>query len=380
MMRRRKFLGTTGLAVLGGLAGVPAWARSSLAPASRSLIVRSLRPENLETPLEWLDRLVTPTDVFFVRSHFGVPRPDRSRTLRIEGLVSRPLVLSVSDVEALPQVTVTAVLQCAGNGRGLHDPRVPGVQWMHGAMGQATWTGVRLRDLLERAGIASEAAHVGLEGADVLPKPTVPPFHRSIPLARATDPTTLVATHMNGEPLGHAHGAPFRLVVPGWAGDHWMKWLAMIRPQREESSGFYMQTAYRMPKTPVEPGTAVPAADMVPATTFPLKSTIARPVEGSRVPRGRQEVVGVALSGEVAVARVEVSLDGGASWLATELEGEAGIGRWQVFRLRFEAKSGPAHAIVRAVDARGNVQPRHATWNPSGYFWNGWHGVSWEVV
>jgi DMSO/TMAO reductase YedYZ molybdopterin-dependent catalytic subunit len=379
-MRRRRFLETAGLAVLGGLAGAKAWARPEDSEPSPSLIVRTLLPENFETPIGWFDRLLTPTDVFFVRSHFGAPRVAASRTLRIEGLVERPVALGQAELEAMPQITVTAVLQCAGNGRSLQEPRVPGVQWAHGAMGQATWTGVRLSDLLKHAGVGADAAHVGFEGGDVRPLATVPPFHRSVPLARAMDETTLVALRMNGEPLTHAHGAPYRLVVPGWAGDHWMKWLAVVRPQREESPGFYMQTAYRVPKTPVAPATAVPPADMIPATTFPLRSVIARPTEGSRVPRGPQEVVGVAFSGEAAVDRVEVSLDGGDTWRKADLEGDAGVGRWQVFRSRFDAPPGPARALVRAVDASGAVQPEHATWNPSGYFWNGWHAVAWEVV
>lgn len=379
-MRRREFLGAGGLAFLGGFAGRPAWANPSGETPRRSLLVQSLRPENLATPVEWFDRLLTPTDVFFVRSHFGAPALGRHPRLRVEGLVRGSLDLGPSDLEAMPQVTLTAVLQCAGNGRALHEPRVAGVQWIHGGMGQATWTGVRLRNLLEHAGVAPEAAHVGLEGADPPPKPAVPAFHRSIPMDRAMDPTTLVALRMNGEPLTHAHGAPFRLVVPGWAGDHWLKWLTTIRAQREETQGFYMQTAYRLPRTPVEPGAAVPPEQMVSLTTFPVRSVIARPANGSRRRRGTQEVAGVAFSGEAAIAKVEVSVDGGATWREAGLAGEAGVGRWQVFRLPFEAGPGRVRAIARAVDARGNVQAARAAWNPSGYHWNGWHSVEWEVV
>jgi sulfite oxidase len=257
---------------------------------------------------------------------------------------------------------------------------VPGVQWVHGAVGQAAWTGVRLKDLLERAGIAEGAAHVGLEGTDVPPKPTVPAFHRSIPLERAVDPTTIVALRMNGERLSHAHGAPFRLVVPGWAGDHWMKWLRTIRLQQEEATGFYMQTAYRLPKTPVAPGTAVKPEDTISLTTFPVKSTIARPAPDSRQPRGMQEVAGIAFSGAAPIERVEVSVDGGKSWRESALQGEPGAGRWQVFQFRFRAAAGRATAIARAIDAAGNAQPEQATWNPSGYFWNACHAVSWDVV
>jgi len=145
-----------------------------------------------------------------------------------------------------------------------------------------------------------------------------------------------------------------------------MKWLRTIRVQREETTGFYMETAYRLAALPV--------------TTFPVKSTIARPADGSRQPRGVQEVAGVAFSGLAPIARVEVSVDGGTSWNEATLQGEPGTGRWQVFRYRFAARPGRATAIARAVDARGNVQPERPSWNPSGYFWNAWHAVSWEVV
>src|SRR5262249_4782821 len=160
------------------------------------------------------------------------------------------------------------VLQCAGNGRGLYNARVPGVQWTHGAMGQATWTGVPLRALLERAGIPKDASHVWLEGADRPPMPTVPCWQRSSPLESAMDESTLVAWAMNGEPLALAHGAPFRLVVPGWTGNHWMKWLRSVRLENQEAGGFFMKTGYRMPTVPLEPGTPLKPELSVPVTTF----------------------------------------------------------------------------------------------------------------
>ena len=377
MIRRREFLETGALAAIGAVLPGPSRVLAATEPA-HDLLVRSLLPENLETPIAWFDRLVIPNDVFFVRSHFGVPRVDAVRSLRVEG--ARPLDLSPSELEAMPQTTVVAVLQCAGNGRSLIEPRVPGVQWGHGAMGQASWTGVRLRDLLDRAGVSGEAKHVQLEGGDAPPKPTTPVFHRSIPLDRAMDGATLVALKMNGERLSHAHGAPFRLVVPGWAGDHWMKWLRTIRPQAAEAAGFYMQTGYKLPKMPVEPGTAVKPEDMATLTTFPVKSLIARPADGGKAPRGTQEVAGVAFSGVAPISKVEVSTDGGATWQSASLEGDPGIGRWQVFRYRFKASPGSAQAMARATDAKGNTQPEKPSWNPSGYFWNAWHRVRWTVA
>lgn len=363
-------------------AGVAIASSAGTASAEEGLLRQGGAPQNLATPIGYFDRLVTPTEAFFVRSHFGPPALDRTRKTAFGGLVKRPLSLNVEELRAqFPEVTVTAVLQCAGNGRSTQTPRVPGVQWTHGAMGQAAFTGVRLKDVLARAGVDPEAQHVRISGADAPPKPTTPAFVRSIPIARAMDPTTILAYRMNGADLTLAHGAPLRLVVPGWAGDHWVKWLVAVTAQKEEADGFFMKTAYRMPTEAVEPGAAVPPEKMKPASAFPVKSIIARPSDGGgKRPLGPQEVVGFAFSGVAPLASVEVSLDGGRTWKAAKLEGEPGIGRAQVFRYRFDqTTAGRVKALARAKDKKGNEQPESPAWNPSGYFWNGWHAVEWEV-
>jgi DMSO/TMAO reductase YedYZ molybdopterin-dependent catalytic subunit len=361
-------------------AGALAVLRSGVARADELLLRHGGAPQNLATPLEYFDRAITPSRVFFVRSHFGPPALDRARKITFDGLVASPLTFDVEELrKSFPEVTVTAVLQCAGNGRALQKPRVPGVQWVHGAMGQATFTGVRLKDVLTKAGLSKDALFLRVSGADAPPKPTVPAFVRSLPIERAMDASTIVAYRMNGEDLTHAHGAPLRLVVPGWAGDHWVKWLVSVRAQKEEDTGFFMKTAYRMPTEAIEPGAAVPPEKMKPATTFPIKSIIARP-GGDKRPLGPQEVVGLAFSGEAPVASVEVSIDGGKTWAKAALEGEGGVGRAQVFRYRFVQKEpGRVRAMARAKDKKGNEQPESPAWNPSGYFWNGWHTVDWEV-
>ncbi len=373
LSRRRFLLAAGGGALsLGGLAG-----RASGA----NLLELGTNPQQLETPLEVFDRLITPPPLFFVRSHFGPPalRPDRA--LAITGLVGRELSLTPDDLRAMPSSTVTAVVICAGAGRSLYEPRVPGVQWGNGAMGQAEWRGVRLADLLAEAGVGDEAKQVGLRGADRPPMPTTPPFYRSLPIERALDPTTLVAYEMNGAPVPLSHGGPLRLVVPGWAADNWTKWLVELDLRKDEAPGFYMQTAYRMPDAPVEPGRAAPPEGTHPVHQFPVKSVIARPADGARVARGRSEVVGVAFSGHAGIDRVDVSADDGKTWSAAKLEGEAGLGRWQVFRASVDLKeSGAAAVLARATDSAGNVQPRTPTWNPGGYFWNGWHRVALEVA
>jgi len=397
MIGRRALLGATGATGLAlalrpraalGDAPAAAGAADAGAPEAATLLRFGGAPHhNLATPLAYFDRAITPTPAFFVRSHFGAPSLDRARKVVIDGLVKGPLSFTAEELKkAFPEVTVTAVLQCAGNGRALHKPRVPGIQWVHGAMGQATFTGVRLKDVLAKAGVTKEALHVVVAGADAPPKPTVPAFVRSIPIERAMDPTTILAYRMNGEELTLAHGAPLRLVVPGWAGDHWVKWVTSIRAQKEEEGGFFMKTAYRMPEEAVEPGAAVPPEKMRPATTFPVKSVIARPggdggeKRGEKRPLGPQEVVGLAFSGVAPIASVEVSIDGGKTWAAAKLEGEGGVGRAQVFRFAFDQKApGRVTAMARAKDRKGNVQPESPAWNPSGYFWNGWHTASWEV-
>ncbi len=367
---RRQFL----LAAGAGLLGVGGRASGA------SLLELGAAPQQLETPLDAFDRLVIPNDLFFVRSHFGPPARRADRAFEIKGLVRENLRATPDDLRAMPSTSVTAVLMCAGASRSFYEPRVPGVQWGHGAMGQAEWRGVRLADLLATAGVREEAKHVALRGADGPPMPTTPPFHRSIPIARALDPATLVAYEMNGAPIPLSHGGPLRLVVPGWAADNWTKWLVEIELQKEEEPGFYMQTAYRMPNTPVKPGEAAPPGGTHPVHELPVKSVISRPIDGARVARGRSEVVGVAFSGQAEIDRVDVSTDDGRTWTPARLEGEAGLGRWQVFRASVDLKQeGAATVLARALDKSGSVQPRRPTWNPSGYFWNGWHRVSVEV-
>jgi len=368
-----------GFLELGALAASSAIVARAFAGGGK-LLAYGERPQELATPLSAFDQLETPTELFFIRSHFGPPALVANRHVKIGGgFVKKPLQLAVSDLARFTEVTLTAVLQCAGNGRGLIVPRVPGVQWGHGAVGQASWTGVRLRDVLDAAGLDPSAAHVQLAGADLPPKPTVPAFKRSIPIARALDPSTLIAYRMNGAPLRLAHGAPLRLIVPGWAGNHWIKWLAHVEPAAEPATGFYMEKGYRVPKTPIPPGTALTPDNSEPLTVFPVKSLIARPGDGEHVARGRQEIVGVAFSGAAAIAKVEIQLDDGA-WQPAKLEGEPGAGRWQLFRFAFDATPGTHRAAVRATDAAGAVQPEHAIWNPSGYHWNAWHRVTWEVA
>ena len=243
-----------------------------------SLIVRTLRPLNLESPVSALDSWLTPNDQFFIRSHFGAPAVDlHPWELEISGLVDRPARLSLAGLHGRAQVTLPAVLQCSGNGRSLFRPGMPGVGWVRGAVGHAEWTGVRLADLLEEARLQTGAAHVHLIGGDAPPSPKTPAFIRSIPIDRALDPNTLLGLRMNGVPLPALHGGPLRLIVPGWAGNNWIKWVRRIVVAREEAPGFYMQTGYRIPRSPLPAGVTPKPEDLVPVTWLNVKSLITWP-------------------------------------------------------------------------------------------------------
>jgi len=331
-----------------------------------------------ETPLDALTTYLTPNDLFFVRHHWNPMYPGaKTWSLTIDGEVERPLSLKLADLRRLPRTTVTCVLQCAGNGRALHTPIVPGVQWRYGAVGNARWTGVSVADLLKRAGAKSGARHLHTFGSD-RPPAKVPPFHRSLDLEKAMG-DAIVAYEMNGDPLPPLHGAPARLVVPGWAGVHWMKWLVRISPQADALTGFYMDTAYRYPNSPGEPGVPVPPAETHPVTELAVKSNITD--FPSQASAGIPAIVrGFAFSGAPDIARVEVSDDEGATWSDAALDTRHDPHAWRLWSLRWTPRrTGRVSLSVRATDSRGSVQPKDAQWNPSGYLFNGWHSVQVEV-
>ena len=345
--------------------------------AAPGLIVRNERPLDLETPVSVFTEEFTPNDLFFVRSHFGAPSIDPATwSLRLEGLVDRPIDLTMAALHKLAPASAPVSLQCAGNGRSLFRPKVAGAQWARGAVGQARWRGVRLADVLDRAGLKPEARFLTFLPGDHPLGEHVPPFHRSIPLEKARK-DVLLAWEMNGAPLSVLHGAPLRAVVPGWAGDHWVKWLRGIRVSAEEDPGFYMQTGYKIPTEPIAPGSAPKAVKSL--TALPVKSLIARPLEGAVLKPGRVEVRGVAFGGAGAIARVELSIDDGATWMPAKVSKSRGEGAWQPFTGEWQARPGAYTLRARATDAAGESQPREPLWNPGGYLYNAWDAVSCEV-
>ena len=279
------------------------------------MIVRSDRFLDLEMPLEFFNSWITPVPHFFVRNHMHQPSTwdAASWRLSIGGEVEKPLSVSLAELAKLDQHTVTNTMECAGNGRGFQQPRVPGVQWQRGAVGTARFAGPRLHDLLQRAGVKATGKYVMFRGLDEVPG-KVPPFVRSIPIEKAMNPDTLVATSMNGAPLEHYHGFPARVLSPGWVGAACCKWLTEIKVLDKEFEGNFMKPGYRMPNQSISPGGDVNPDETHPITALGVKSVIAEPVEGSLLKPHSLQIHGAAWAGEASVVRVDISTDGGTSW------------------------------------------------------------------
>ena len=355
------------------LAAAGAFLRAADRP-KEGVLVRSTRPEDLEMALSGFSDYITPIEHFFVRTHVYVPTVDVSDwRLKVEGEVAKPLTLAMDDLKKLPAVDLVSVVECAGNGRGFYEPAVPGVQWGNGAVGNARWRGVRLADVLKRAGVKDSAKEILFDGADV-PLGTMPDFQRSIPVKKALDGHTLLAYEMNGETLPVKHGFPLRVVAPGWASDSWAKWLTSIRVLDKEHDGFWMKSAYRHPGKPVAPGTAVPPEQMQPVTSLRVKSVIAAPLEGSQALMGKPMAIrGVAWSGDAGpVTAVDVSVDGGRTWKPAALRDDQRTQfGWRQWEFNWTPSQEAYYTILaRARDAAGNTQPFDQEWNPSGYGWN----------
>jgi len=357
---------------------------NAITKETASLTVRVTNPLDAETPVREFTSFLTPLSRFFVRSHFGPPPPaavsEANWKLLVGGLVERSREFTLKDLRQMESMTITAVVQCSGNGRAHHCPKVPGVQWDRGAVGNAQWTGVRLRDVLARVGVVASGKHVQFQGADRPVVASVPLFVRSIPLEKALHPDTILAYEMNGRPLPLLHGAPLRVITPGWMADSCTKWLTEIIVQADEAKGYYMQTAYRVPITPVEPG-AFASGPSMPVEAMVVKSLIAAPQEGDRVGPGPVTIQGVAWGGEAQVVKVEVSLDEGRTWEVARLVGENQPYVWRQWQFIWKAEAvGTFTILCRATDAHGDVQPATSTWNPSGFLWNGWDHVTVTVT
>ena len=395
---RRAFLGMAGsLATAGAGLLVPRWvtaATTSLGPAGlppgaleesmlavlpgkAPLIKRSFRPANYETPADALDEMFTPNDKFFVRWHLSVIPDIASEAwrLRIGGpSVQTPMELTLAELRKFPAAEVVAVNMCAGNRRGLSQPHVPGVEWGNGAMGNARWRGVPLREVLSRAGINKDAVEIAFRGQDHGVIPQTPQFAKSLPMAKALDPDTLLAYQMNGAALPPHNGFPVRLIVPGWAGTYWMKQISEISVLPKPFDGFWMKSAYRIPVGKF-PHLArfdsqdAPGVSTTPITELVVNSLITSIEDGQTVALGQPlELRGIAWDGGHGIAKVEVSMDGGQTWRPATLGRNYGKYSWRQWRFSFRpAQRGEIGVMARATSKSGETQNTTLIWNPAGY-------------
>jgi DMSO/TMAO reductase YedYZ molybdopterin-dependent catalytic subunit len=392
VLSRRSALRQLGLAGL-SLFSAPAWADELIKlplpsgprerpmthdfPQKGSMILQRARPPLLETPMEVFDRGVfTPNDQFYVRWHWAViPTSVDVNTfkLAVRGHVNQALSLSLDDLLKMPRVELAAVNQCSGNSRGFFEPRVPGAQWAHGAMGNARWTGVRLNDVLDRAGVKAGAVQVRFDGLDEPVVSDAPDFKKSLAIDHARDGEVMIAFAMNGEKLPLLNGFPLRLIVPGWYSTYWVKMLSDIEVLDKPDDNYWMAVAYTIPDTPhanISPGQTgvkmVPINRMVPRSFFTNVVTGASFAAGTAAP-----VRGIAFGGDTGIAKVELSADGGKSWQPTKLADDYGKYSFRQWEMNVPLAGKGSHALmVRCTNLNGEVQPDAPNWNTSGFMRN----------
>jgi DMSO/TMAO reductase YedYZ molybdopterin-dependent catalytic subunit len=394
---RRSFLGQAGaggLALVSGSAWpAPAGAGTSVDlplpggpqeraittafPQKAAMILQRTRPPLLETPFEVFDRGVfTPNDSFYVRWHWAVIPTDvdvDAFRLSVRGHVDNELSMTLRDiVDGLPRVELAAVNQCSGNSRGYTEPSVAGAQWSNGAMGNARWMGVRLKDVLDRAGVKRGAQWVRFAGLDEPVVDGAPKLMKSLDIDHARDGEVMIAYAMNGEQLPLLNGFPLRLVVPGWYSTYWVKMLNRIEVLEAPDDNFWTKSAYLIPDTPgadMKPGQA--GVKMVPINRMVPRSFVTNLANGAMLKAGVTTLLrGIAFGGSTGVQSVEISLDGGARWLPTTLgrdEGKYSFRQWQT---EFVPAAGALSVMVRCTNSDGLVQPVALNWNPSGFMHN----------
>jgi sulfite oxidase len=345
------------------------------------MLVHRAEPYNAEPSRGALaDRMLTPLDAFYCRNHGPVPQmhPESWR-LTVDGLVERPLTLSLGDLQAgFAEHSLVATLQCAGNRRAefIAVRDIPGEDpWGPGATSTARWSGARLADVLVHAGLRPEAAHIAFAAPDVSELADPPqPYGGSVPAGKATAGEVLLAWAMNDQPLSRVHGAPVRVVVPGWIGARSVKWLQRVTAQREPSGNYFQATAYRILPPEADPARAG-EGDGISLGPVVLNTAILRPDDGARLRPGPVQITGYANAGEGrGVARVDVSFDEGGSWTQADLDEPAGPWAWRLWRTTVDLGEGEYVIAARAWDSTGATQPESARhlWNPKGYANNSW--------
>jgi DMSO/TMAO reductase YedYZ molybdopterin-dependent catalytic subunit len=389
---RRGFLRITAGVIAGGIlgAGLPAFATKLIQlpfangsrelvrfPQKGEMILLRDRPPLLETPFEVFDRGVfTPNDQFFVRWH--LPEiPDaidvNAFRLRVDGHVRTPAEFTLKEILRQPQVELAAVNQCSGNSRGFSSPRVPGGQWGNGAMGNALWSGVTLKSILDRAGVLPGAVQVRFNGLDTGEMPETPLFMKSLAIDHAMGGNVIIAYGMNGAQLPMLNGFPLRLIVPGWYSTYWVKMLSHVEVLDKPDKNYWMQTAYLIPDT--AGATMAPGAQnikMVPINRMVPRSFITNLQDNATVRRDAPvEVRGIAFGGDLGIKNVAFSSDGGTSWRNTTLGKDFGRYSFRRWHTKFVTKQPGAYKLmVNATNSNNLSQPATAPWNPAGFMQN----------
>jgi DMSO/TMAO reductase YedYZ molybdopterin-dependent catalytic subunit len=352
-------------------------------PGKSPLIKLTYRPPNYETPIEYFRGAITPNNAFFVRYHLSdIPQVDaKAWKLSVGGEgANAQAELSFDDLQRMPAFEIAAVNQCSGNRRGLFKPHVVGVQWGYGAMGCARWRGARLRDILDEVGVKKDAVEIVLDGADGPVLDKTPDFVKSIPLWKALEDTTIVAYEMNGQPLPHFNGFPARVIVPGWTGTYWMKHVTSINAVTKPFTGFWMNSAYRIPLHAfplVERFTSQDSAVSTPITEMVVNSLITTHENGASVKAGTLvNIGGIAWDGGYGIRTVEISTDGGMTWVPAMLGEDIGRFAFRTFTANFSPKSRGKYVVMaRATNKIGQSQTTESIPNPAGYHHNLIHRI-----
>jgi DMSO/TMAO reductase YedYZ molybdopterin-dependent catalytic subunit len=401
LLSRRRFLAGVSGVGLSGLFGASAWSARAATlvelpfvngrrdlvtnfPQKGAMLLQRTRPPLLETPFEVFDHGVfTPNDLFYVRWHLAnIPTEVDPATFRlnIRGHVGQPIQLTLDElVRDFKPFEIAAVNQCSGNSRGFFSPRVPGGEWANGAMGNALWRGVRLKDVLDRAQVKAGALQVRFNGLDTGLVPQTPDFMKSLDIDHARDGEVMIAYAMNGEMLPLLNGFPLRLVVPGWYATYWVKMLNDIEVLDKPDDNFWTTKAYLIPDTPfanIVPGQK--DVKMVPINRMLPRSFFTNLQNGAVLRVGQTTTVrGIAFGGDAALAKVLFSADSGDSWQEARLgsdHGKYSFRRWEV-PLRLSSQ-GLHRFMIKAINVAGSAQSDHANWNGAGFMRNVIESVS----
>ncbi|UYN96283.1 MAG: sulfite oxidase [Enhydrobacter sp.] len=362
----------------GAAGGAPKGPKLLEMDGKAKLVVLGDKPLVAETPAEMLDDPVTPTDKLFLRNNGLFPDvagDAKAWKIKIDGEVNTPMEITLGDLMGrFSNVTYQLMLECGGNGRAFFSPEARGNQWTNGGAGCPQWTGVRLADVLKAAGLKPSAAYTGHYGADphLSGDATKPSISRGVPIAKAMEEHTLIAFKLNGQDLPMIHGGPVRLVVPGWAGSTSAKWLTRIWVRDKEHDGPGMGGfSYRVPKTPIVPGSKGDEKDTQILEAMPVRSIVTFPADGTRLAAGTRklDLRGHAWAGDNDVKSVDISTDYGVTWKSARVDAPANKYAWQRFTASVDLPSAGYYEIwARATDTKGVTQPFVAgNWNPQGY-------------